>query len=45
MGTVFVGLIIIAIVAMAIRSVKKGGGCDCGGDCSSCSTCKGHDKH
>ena len=40
MGTIIVGIIIIAVVALAVRSIlrdrKSGKSCHCGGNCGSC---------
>ncbi|MDE6435627.1 MAG: FeoB-associated Cys-rich membrane protein [Lachnospiraceae bacterium] len=43
MGTVIVGTIVVAIVALAVASMirdkKNGKSIQCGGDCSSCKGC------
>lgn len=45
MATIIVLLIIVAIVAFAIRNIKKHGSCSCGCDsCPSSSTCSPKNK-
>lgn len=43
MGTLIVGLIVLAIVVLIVRSMikdkKNGKSIQCGGDCSSCRGC------
>lgn len=39
-GTFIVGLALLGVVVVIIRSLrKKKGGCSCGTDCSSCDHC------
>lgn len=43
MGTIIVGLILAAVIALAVRSMikdkKNGKSLQCGGDCSHCHGC------
>lgn len=41
-GTILVGLVLLAVVALIVRSMlrdKKQGKSSCGGNCASCSAC------
>ncbi|MEG0249643.1 MAG: FeoB-associated Cys-rich membrane protein [Peptostreptococcus sp.] len=37
--TIAVLVVVIGVVAFAVRRVRKNGGCNCGSDCSSCHSC------
>ncbi|BFK86284.1 FeoB-associated Cys-rich membrane protein [Pseudoflavonifractor sp. DSM 107456] len=47
LSTILIGLVVLAVVAFAVRCTwkeKKKGGCSCGGSCGGCSGhC--HDAH
>ncbi len=42
LGTIIVGLVVLAVIVLAVRKIvkdKKSGSSDCGGDCGHCSGC------
>ncbi len=39
--TVLIALLVIAGILLAVRSVRRSGGCKCSGNCGSCSGCSG----
>lgn len=39
--TLLIALLVAAGVLLALRSVRRSGGCKCSGNCGSCSGCSG----
>ena len=39
--TLLIALLVAAGVLLAVRSVRRSGGCKCSGSCGSCSGCSG----
>ena len=47
MGTLFVGAVLVAVIAAAVYKLRKDKkeGKGCSGNCGSCSSCGGHCHH